>query len=491
MFKSVFAKYLSAFAVIIFVSFLMLAVIIGSMIATYSSETKKEDLSWAVELSRFWLERKYTYSDEKAYLENAGEDGSVLAARLDSYPANRGSLSLVITATDGTVIATNDKMKPLMSKKITSDYLKETEKGETETYLTDLSGLLGEKMYVCVSSFGNGEGTTLGYVCIFASATSEQALISSMTKTVVMASLWIMLAAMIAVYFISDRMVSPLRGMIVAAKEFAKGNFDARVEITSKDEIGELADAFNQMAESLDHLEMMRNSFLANVSHDLRTPMTTISGFIDGIRSGAIPPDQEDHYLGIISGEVHRLSRLVEQLLNVSRLESGERKFTIVNFDICEMARLILISFEQKIDDKRLEVEFDAEEESICVSADRDAIHQVLYNLCDNAIKFSREGGVFRISLHREGSTVTVSVYNEGCGISKEDLSMIFDRFYKTDKSRGLDKRGFGLGLYIAKTIVDAHGQHIYAESEEGKWCRFTFTLKRGVDELPARVVEI
>ena len=181
----------------------------------------------------------------------------------------------------------------------------------------------------------------------------------------------------------------------------------------------------------------------------------------------------------------------MEQLLNVSRLESGERKFNIVNFDICEMARLILISFEQKINTKKLEVEFDTSDDSLSVSADKDAIHQVLYNLCDNAIKFSREGGVFRISIARDGGNVVISVYNEGKGIAKEDLPLVFDRFYKSDKSRGLDKVGFGLGLYIVKTIVEAHGQHITVESEEGKWCCFTFTLKRGVDELPARVVEI
>ena len=168
----------------------------------------------------------------------------------------------------------------------------------------------------------------------------------------------------------------------------------------------------------------MRSSFLANVSHDLRTPMTTIAGFIDGINSGAIPHDQQAHYLHIISSEVHRLSRLVSQLLNLSRMESGERKFSAEPFDVCEIARLILISFEQKIDTKKLNVEFETEKDSLIAFSDKDAIYQVLYNLIENAIKFSAEDGVLRIQI-RDGKDgkFRIPVYNEGKGIKKEDFS--------------------------------------------------------------------
>ena len=209
--------------------------------------------------------------------------------------------------------------------------------------------------------------------------------------------------------------------------------------------------------------------------------MTTIAGFIDGITSGAIPPEKHEYYLGVISTEVHRLSRLVTQILDVSRLESGERKFNFVDFDVTEMARIILISFEQKIDDKRLDVCFDAEEDEISVNADKDAIYQVLYNLCHNAIKFARDGGGFRISIKRiQNKKVQVSVFDEGQGIANEETRMVFDRFYKTDTSRGLDKTGVGLGLYISKTIIDAHGEQIWVESVENESAEFFFTLKEG-----------
>jgi signal transduction histidine kinase len=235
------------------------------------------------------------------------------------------------------------------------------------------------------------------------------------------------------------------------------------------------------MAESLESLEKMRNSFLANISHDLRTPMTTISGFIDGINSGAIPPEKHEYYLGVISAEVHRLSRLVTQLLDVSRLESGERKFNYTDFDIAEVARLILISFEQKIEDKKLDVEFDAEYDGMYARADKDAIYQVLYNLCHNAIKFARDGGKFRIRITRITDTkLKIAVYDQGQSLSDGDAKMVFDRFYKTDESRGLDKTGVGLGLYISKTIIDAHGETIGVDSIHNDGCEFWFTLTEG-----------
>ena len=206
--------------------------------------------------------------------------------------------------------------------------------------------------------------------------------------------------------------------------------------------------------------------------------MTTISGFIDAIISGAIPQENVNEYLERIKSEVLRLSRLVRQLLDLSRIQAGDRKFEPTVFDICETARQIVLSFEQKIDEKKLDVEFNCDEERMKVVADKDAIHQILYNLCDNAVKFSRDGGKYRLDITQKDKKIHVSVYNEGQGIMSEDLPFVFERFYKSDKSRGLDKTGVGLGLYIAKTIIDAHGESIVARSEYGKYCEFEFTLQ-------------
>jgi signal transduction histidine kinase len=289
-----------------------------------------------------------------------------------------------------------------------------------------------------------------------------------------------MIAAIIAIYFITERIIHPLKNMTTASKKFAKGDFSSRVRVYGNDEVAELGNAFNNMADSLESLEKMRKSFLASISHDLRTPMTTISGFIDGINSGAIPPEKHEYYLGIISAEVHRLSRLVSMLLDISRLESGDRKFNFTSFDVSEVARLVLISFEQKIEDKKLDVEFVAPDGKMLVVADKDAIHQVIYNLCHNAIKFANDSGKFKIQIEpAENKKVKISVFDEGQIISNEEFQMIFKQFYKTDKSRGLDKSGVGLGLYICKTIIDAHGETITVDSRENFGTEFSFTLKQ------------
>ena len=211
--------------------------------------------------------------------------------------------------------------------------------------------------------------------------------------------------------------------------------------------------------------------------------MTTISGFIDNILVGAIPKEEQPYYLGIIKEEVRRLSRLVASLLDISRLQAGDRKFNMQSFDVCEQARLILISFEQQIDEKRLNVEFLCDDERMFVTADRDAIYQILYNICDNGVKFASEGGDFRIRIRYDDPSeakrkkITVSVYNQGEGIPEEDLPFVFERFYKADKSRGLDKSGVGLGMFIAKTIIDAHNEKIWVESRHHSDCEFFFTL--------------
>ena len=234
------------------------------------------------------------------------------------------------------------------------------------------------------------------------------------------------------------------------------------------------------MAVEIQAKDDMQKQFLSNASHDLRTPMTTIAGFIDGILDGAIPEEKHEYYLGIIKSEVQRLSRLVTSLLDVSRLQSGERKFENKSFNICETARQTIISFENQFNEKKLDVEFLVDDYDMMALGDKDAVNQVIYNLCHNAIKFSYPNAKYRVSIKDNGDKLCFSVYNEGIGIASEELPFVFDRFYKSDKSRGLDKTGVGLGLFISKTIIDAHGGEMTVESEYEKWCEFKFTLLKG-----------
>ncbi len=492
MFKSTFAKYLTVFLVILLISFVILTSIVTSTIRDYVTADMEQSLiKTSSALSRHF--EILQVEDIERYISlELGVAGIIPIINQND------EAQIIIADADGKIILTTVRYKEIdgVREPVTTfdegdlgsldikSFVEYESNGKKYLHYKGEFSAVGEEAYQLCAVPITTKGVLRGYAISLMNADMENGLVSNTRKTIINSALWVMLSAMIALYLVTERVINPLKNMTRATKSFAKGDFSTRVTVVGHDEIAELGTAFNQMAEALDSFEKMRNSFLANVSHDLRTPMTTIAGFIDGITSGAIPPDKHEYYLGIISAEVHRLSRLVSDLLDISRLESGERKFNFVSFDIAEMARIILISFEQKISEKNLDVIFESDDE-VLVIADKDAIHQVVYNLMHNAIKFSKEGGKLAISISRtENKKVRISVYDEGQSISKEDLPLVFDRFYKTDKSRGLDKSGVGLGLYICKTIIDAHKEEIHAESPNDNGAEFWFTLKENTHYL-------
>ena len=255
---------------------------------------------------------------------------------------------------------------------------------------------------------------------------------------------------------------------------------DARVRLTGSttEEVEDLALAFNNMASSLQKSEYQRQEFVANVSHELKTPMTTISGYVDGMLDGTIPPERHRHYMQIVSDETKRLSRLVRSMLDISMLQSEgtipEEKMT--RFDACACAGEMLITFEQKILSKNLNVEVDLPEHAVYTIANRDYISQVIYNLLDNAVKFCHEGRTLGLRIREGDEKIYISVFNEGSTIPADELALVFDRFHKLDKSRTQNRDGWGLGLYIVKTIVGYHGEDISVTSLDGR-TEFTFTL--------------
>ena len=274
-------------------------------------------------------------------------------------------------------------------------------------------------------------------------------------------------------------MVTPLQQMSAAAKQFAIGDFSYRVKVRGCDELADLGIAFNDMADALDKTESSRASFVANVSHELKTPMTSIAGFIDGILDGTIPKEKQNYYLGLVSTEVRRLSRLVVAMLNMSKIESGEFQMKPNNYDISDQIIRILLTFEQKIEKKNIEIIGLEDLQPQYIVADPDMIYQVIYNLFDNAVKFTNEDGFIKVTLEDLGSQIRVSIKNSGAGIKAEELSRVFERFYKVDKSRSLDAKGAGLGLYIVKMMVEMHSGRIYAKSEDENTAEFVFTLPK------------
>lgn len=478
--KSIFFRYVAVFSLIILISFLMLSSIISASIDDFAADARKSDVTLIAKIASSYLEEEYSARQEGTFEDMTVDISADLRSMLRSIAADARNMGFVVVATDGKLLLHQGVELTSPTGRVDAKYLP-TEKDEGLYVETGTLGhLLKHSHVICADLIESPTGQAVGTVFACSSTFEDDALIATLNRSIFLSNLWVMLALIIAVYFITERLLAPLREMREAAKNFANDKFDTRVAVIGNDEIADFAEAFNNMAESLEQSEKLRSTFLANVSHDLRTPMTTIAGFIDGILSGAIPEDKHTYYLGVVSEEVHRLSRLVSQLLDISRMETGVQKFTPTDFDLCEIARLTLISFEGKIEAKRLEVELFCDEDTMMAYADRDAIHQIIYNIVENAVKFSHEGGLLRISVKAgESGKYEFEVYNEGQGIPQEDLPYIFDRFYKTDKSRGLDKIGVGLGLYIAKTILSANGERIWVESEEGKYCSFHFTVRR------------
>jgi signal transduction histidine kinase len=271
---------------------------------------------------------------------------------------------------------------------------------------------------------------------------------------------------------------APLKEMANAARQFAKGDLSVRVNNIGRiDEVGELAEAFNQMADSLEKAEKSRMDFVANVSHELKTPMTTISGYADGLLDGTIPMDQAQQYLSIIANETKRLSRLVRQMLNISRMQDAS-VLRSGNFDVTETLRMAIIALDVKLSDKKLVLRPEIPEDALKVRGNEDAVSQVIYNILDNAVKFAQPGSFLDVRLFKQGPRAYLSIIDRGETIPPDELSSIFQRFHKSDRSRSLDRDGVGLGLYIVKSILDGMGEDIWVRSKDGETeFRFSLTL--------------
>ena len=351
-----------------------------------------------------------------------------------------------------------------------------TNGGDTAT--GTIQGLYSERRFVVAVPILSRQETH-GFVIVSTPTAATDAILNKISNIFLTTAVIVVLIAVLAVSVFARRESRPLRAMARAANAFGHGDLDARVRVeeSCSEEMEELALAFNNMASSLQKSEYQRQEFVANVSHELKTPMTTISGYVDGILDGTIPEHRHRYYLQIVSDETKRLSRLVRSMLDISQLQDQaipeEKK---MHFDLEECAGQVLITFEKKINDKHLDVDVDFPEHPVYTFANRDAVTQVFYNLLDNAVKFCPEGKQLGLKIREGGGKAYISVSNEGQTIPAEELPLVFDRFHKLDKSRSQNRDGWGLGLYIVKTIVCSHGENISVTSRDGK-TEFTFTM--------------
>lgn len=470
MFKSVFSKYFTATAAILFVSFVLLTGLQTLFARRYWLHDKEELLAQHAEHVAALVSENAFEAYEGEYLYPP-----TLSPTLEHVAEGYDGNALVVDDQFRVVACSDDSDCRHIGKTLPEELCQQLQ-GGTLFAVSSVGDFYSDSQY-CAGAPVLKSDRVIGYVVVTTSAQELFNYISDYFQSFLVSALSILLLAFVVLYLMTYRMVRPLRQMATATRQFSQGDFSYRIKVRGKDEVAELAAALNHMAVSLSSVEDMRRSFIGNVSHELRTPMTTIAGFIDGILDGTIPPERHKEYLQIVTDETKRLSRLVRSMLDLSRIDSGELKLTPVSFDMTAMVCNTLILFEKRIDEKELQIEGLDTCNPQFVDADYDLFQQVVYNLLDNAVKFTEKGGSIRIRIyHADGRTVC-SIRNTGDGIPATELPMIFDRFYKSDRSRSLDKSGTGIGLYIVKTLVDLHGGEITVSSREGEFCEFTFRL--------------
>ena len=458
---------------LILLSFILLASSFTALSYRYMVREKKESMeenvSYAASMTQVILQRGFDPAEDAFPIY-----GPALSHISDS--------DLVLCDASGTVlryIADGADDLDYVGSTISSDVTSQMIQNGIYSGMSDLGIYSGVHFAAGAPIFlQTGQGDSMQYfIFMTASATDLVVLWKSLATLFFFVAVIVMCVACIACSIFSMQQVKPLREMADAVRRFGMGEYDVRVDDTGhKDEIGDLASAFNAMADSLANSEKRRQEFVANISHELKTPMTTISGFTNGILDGTIPPEKVNDSLQVISSETARLSRLVRRMLDVSALQARESVQSQVEFDISETMVQVMISLEGKIKNRQLDMDVHIPDDPVRVWGDPDGITQVCYNLLDNAAKFAAPGTAIAVTITTKGTKAYISVKNQGETIPPDELNMIFDRFHKSDRSRSIDKEGVGLGLYIVKTILNNHKENITVTSKDGV-TEFIFTL--------------
>ncbi|MEA4822710.1 MAG: HAMP domain-containing sensor histidine kinase [Clostridiaceae bacterium] len=465
--KSLFGRYLIVTVSLLLFSFLLSGTLFMWRSYTMSVENTKEQLE---------LKTKNIASMTISLLYN--DTPVVREMYLNSVTQifDEGS-NVIICNSDGILLyyADVDGIREGALEFVDSSIMDELKATGSYYQVGDLGGALSGIYYTSGILFRRPDAQTTFALFVSSPASGPFDAVKDTQRTFFLYAAFILFMAIIVSYYVAQSMSRPIKKMIVVTRSYSRGDFSPKVTEDRDDEIGELAHAINQMSSSLNKLEELRSSFIANVSHELKTPMTTITGFVDGILDGTIPPERQDEYLRRISADTKRLSRLVIRMLQASRIESGQTQIHPARFDLCETIRQTILGFEQVLLEKNIDVQIDFEQEDMFVMADPDNLVQVVFNLTDNACKFTPPGGTLAISVVRDGSKVVTTIANTG-SIPEDKLPYLFDRFYKADTSRAVDANGAGLGLFIVKSILKMHGESIVARSENGL-AKFIFTL--------------
>ena len=405
--------------------------------------------------------------------EPLGDDRAQSARRGYELFNTASGAMVFVTAEDGSVLL-HTNGADFTARPVPQELLNKMDEGEDLFITGTLDGVYEERYYTAGRRIEIGG--KVGYLFAASPVAALGPYIVDMLVMFGISAVAILLLCSLLCWVLARRITGPIEAISDAARKLGSGDFTARAPVDGCVELADFATTFNNMATRLQTIDNSRGQFMGNIAHELRTPMTTIKGFIDGMLDGTIPQEENQHYLTIVSQETGRLARLVQNMLDITKLEAGEVPVHARNYDLWKTVNDVVLSDEQRIEDGRIDIRgLGGPPMMIC--ADPDFVHQVVYNIVDNAIKFTPEGGTISFAAQKKGGMVEVSIENTGSGIAPEALPFVFERFYKEDRSRGMNTRGSGLGLHICKILVNLSGGQIHAESEEGQWCRFVFTL--------------
>lgn len=465
--RSLFGRLLVTYTLIIIVTIAVLAVTMTQIIRWSTINQEQDRLQSAADSVAMLYEESYASKE-------AGEE----LQRGVQQIAETGSAAIWVTDVYGiTRLAIGSDTADTAYIQQSIEAMEEKTLGGEETYWVQYAPGESDEPLITVGMPVMVEGRVIGAAFAFSRITSLKPAMALLFHQVLISAVISALLAFALVFVAARRIERPLAEINLAVKELAGCNFKKRLNIEDSSEVGQLADSFNQMAEALEKYENTRQSFVANVSHELRSPLTSIQGFVQGILDGAIEPQDERQYLEIVLSETKRLNILITDLLDLAKIESGQFPLNRTAWDVNELIRQCIIRFIGKIEEKELELDVDMPEDRTVVFADQDRITQVLTNIMDNAVKYSGQGGSMKIWEKIDGGRAIISISNTGKAIPAADLPFVFDRFFKVDKSHNRKTPGTGIGLSIVKNIIRQHGEEIWVNSEEGTGTVFSFTL--------------
>lgn len=466
--SSVFKKNFTIYMCALLISYIVLALCLTQVYHVYYLDQKK--------LSMQEQARKISALYSSAYRGNALDQKQFQSsiAVLDKYI----DYSFIIINQNSEICYLSNEIlhRDFVGKKLDLKGIEKVFEGRIREYMGVMDEIFDQSVYTIAYPLMVDE-QVFGAVYVNVPLKNMQNAILAAHIIITVIILFASLIAFVLLYFFTKRNLRPILQMSEAAKIIAAGDFEKRIEVRGNDEIAQLAKAFNDMAESLSVQRNMRREFISNISHDLRSPLTSIKGFSQVILDGTESKEKNDYYLKIIHSEAERLTKLANSILLLNNLDYHPDDIVMAVFDINQLITDTLMQFEDRINEKNLDIDVDFSKGEIFVRADPEKIQRVLQNLFDNAIKFTNEKGAIKISSIIEGGKVYIKVEDTGIGLTPEECRRVFERFYKADESRGKDKYSCGLGLSIVQKMLRAHGEDITVKSQRGRGTEFEFAL--------------